>query len=193
MRVIKYVIRIIECICLFIIIKYKKIDIKNKEIKNIHGIPYIYSKGIFCIADDIIINSKYSMNPIGGQEYCTFIVNKNAKLTIDSGARISNSTFVCWKHIYIGRNVYIGGDCKIYDTDFHSLQFDERIKKIDNDIKCKGVFIEKGAFIGSGSIILKGVTIGEKSIIGAGSVVTKSVPSDEIWGGNPAKFIRKIN
>ncbi|WP_103192495.1 acyltransferase [Formosa algae] len=47
--------------------------------------------------------------------------------------------------------------------------------------------------MGASSIILKGVTIGENSIIGAGSVVTKSVPCNEIWGGNPAKFIRKID
>lgn len=54
------------------------------------------------------------------------------------------------------------------------------------------VIIEDNAFIGARSIILKGVTIGANSIIGAGSVVTKSIPANEIWAGNPAKFIRKI-
>ena len=54
------------------------------------------------------------------------------------------------------------------------------------------VIIKDGAFIGAHSIILKGVIIGEKSIVGAGSVVTKSIPDGEIWAGNPAKFIRKI-
>ena len=29
--------------------------------------------------------------------------------------------------------------------------------------------------------------------IGAGSVVTKDIPSGELWFGNPAKFIRKID
>ena len=41
------------------------------------------------------------------------------------------------------------------------------------------------------SIILKGCTIGDNSIIAAGSVVCSDVPAGEIWGGNPAKFIKK--
>ena len=56
----------------------------------------------------------------------------------------------------------------------------------------KPVAICDNAFIGAKSIILKGVTIGENSVIGAGSVVTKSVPANQIWAGNPAKFIREI-
>ena len=52
--------------------------------------------------------------------------------------------------------------------------------------------IKDHAFIGAHAIILKGVTIGEGSVIGAGSVVTKSVPDGEIWAGNPAVFIRKV-
>jgi acetyltransferase-like isoleucine patch superfamily enzyme len=41
-------------------------------------------------------------------------------------------------------------------------------------------------------LILKGVTVGKYSIVAAGSIVTKSIPPNEIWGGNPAKFIRRI-
>lgn len=64
-----------------------------------------------------------------------------------------------------------------------------------DDQKCKNnapVVIEDNVFIGARSIILKGVTIGENSIVGAGSVVTRSIPSNQIWGGNPAKFIRNL-
>lgn len=58
--------------------------------------------------------------------------------------------------------------------------------------KMAKVTIEHDAFIGAGCIILKGVTIGACSIVGAGSVVTKNVPANQIWAGNPAKFIRNI-
>lgn len=40
--------------------------------------------------------------------------------------------------------------------------------------------------------LLKGVTIGARSIIDAGPVVTCSIPSDEIWADNPARFIKKL-
>lgn len=47
-----------------------------------------------------------------------------------------------------------------------------------------------GAFIGTCSIITKPCRIGENSIVAAGSVVTKDIPDNEIWGGNPARFIK---
>jgi len=53
------------------------------------------------------------------------------------------------------------------------------------------VHIKRGAFIGARTIITKPCTIGNNSIIGAGSVITKDVPDNEIWAGNPARFIKK--
>jgi len=52
--------------------------------------------------------------------------------------------------------------------------------------------IKKGASVGAATVILGGITIGENAMIGAGSVVTKDVPDNELWIGNPAKFVRKI-
>lgn len=38
----------------------------------------------------------------------------------------------------------------------------------------------------------KGLQVKDYSWIAAGSVVTRDVPETEMWGGSPAKFIRKI-
>ena len=46
-------------------------------------------------------------------------------------------------------------------------------------------------FIGARTIICSDVEIGDNSIIGAGSIVTKNVPPNQIWAGNPAKFIKE--
>ena len=58
--------------------------------------------------------------------------------------------------------------------------------------KMDRTLIKKGASIGANATILCGLTIGEKAMIGAGSVVTKDVPAGELWYGNPAEFIRKL-
>lgn len=143
------------------------------------------------IGDNVRINSCYWANPIGGNVFTSLVVGPGAELIIKKGAGISNTAIVARKKIVIEEDVFIGGDCKIYDTDFHSIQYHNRVG-VDNDIKCNPVIIRKGAFIGTGSIILKGVTIGEKSVVGAGSVVSKDIPPLEVWAGNPARFIKRL-
>lgn len=145
------------------------------------------------IADDVYINSNEKSNPIGGNIRCYFKTLRDGLITIGKGVRMSNVAICSFSHVAIGENVYIGGDVRIYDTDFHSINYAERIgggKK--EPVLSKPVTIEKGVFIGTHTIILKGVTIGEYSIIGAGSVVTKDIPDNEIWAGNPARFIKRL-
>ena len=184
--------RLFEMSCLIFIMKFWNVKIDVNSIKKIYGIPYIRNHGALIIKDIKVINSKYSSNPIGGQGFCSFVVKKGASIEIEKGAAISNSSFFSSKKIFIGKNVYIGGDCKIYDTDFHSVNYSERV--IENNIGAKvaSVIIEEGAFIGTGTIILKGVRIGKHSVVGAGSIVTKDIPDGEMWAGNPCRFIKRI-
>jgi acetyltransferase-like isoleucine patch superfamily enzyme len=53
-------------------------------------------------------------------------------------------------------------------------------------------WVKKGASIGANATVLGGLTIGENALVGAGSVVTKDIPANELWVGNPARFVRKI-
>ena len=52
------------------------------------------------------------------------------------------------------------------------------------------IVIGSDVWIGSRSLIMKGTHIGNGAIVAAGSVVTKDIPPYEIWGGNPARFLR---
>ena len=53
------------------------------------------------------------------------------------------------------------------------------------------VTIGSRVFIGMNTLIVNAVNIGDRAVIGAGSVVNKDIPSEEIWGGNPVRFIKK--
>lgn len=46
-------------------------------------------------------------------------------------------------------------------------------------------------WVGANVFVNPGVDIGSNSVVGANSVVTKDIPPFEIWGGVPAKLIRK--
>ncbi len=55
------------------------------------------------------------------------------------------------------------------------------------------VVIDDDVWIGCGSRILSGVTINKRSIVAAGAVVNKDVMTNSIYGGIPAKLIKKLD
>lgn len=175
----------------------------NRQIKNnrvqlgkgvtINGVPLIHTpNGMLKIGDNTRINSGIKYNAIGGNQECSFATIGKAEIVIGRNVGISNTAFVSQSKIIVEDDVLIGGSCCIYDTDFHSTNYEERMIRTNPGTRTRPITIKKGAFIGAHSIILKGVTIGEYSIIGAGSVVTKTIPDGEIWAGNPARFVRKV-
>jgi acetyltransferase-like isoleucine patch superfamily enzyme len=164
--------------------------VEFKEI-TINGSIFFRCYGSFKYGKNVIINSTFAANPIGGNTFCSIVICKGGELNIGDNVGISNSAIYCTQDITIMDDSLIGGDCKIYDTDFHPLDTKARLQK-NNKGKSKPVLIKSGAFIGTGSIILKGTVVGENSIVGAGSVVTGIIPDNEIWAGNPAKFVRKV-
>lgn len=160
------------------------------------GIPYVsVARGGKCeIGGNFKMNNGLQGNPIGRPQPCTFVVDNGARLLIGNNVGMSSTAIVAHRSVVIGDNVKIGGGTCIYDTDFHSLHAEERANKEQDrsNKKSAEVVIHPNVFIGAHSTILKGVTIGENSIIGACSVVSKSIPANEIWAGNPAKFIKTI-
>ena len=159
----------------------------------IEGIVTVRSqhKGTITMGKGIQLRAGKKYNMIGGDTRLILRTYRGGSIRIGQNVGISNSALVSMNHIEIEDNVMIGGSCKIWDTDFHSLNSNERMDEYDTHINSAPIHIKKGAFIGANTIILKGVTIGEKSIIGAGSVVTKDIPDGQIWAGNPARYIKE--
>jgi acetyltransferase-like isoleucine patch superfamily enzyme len=138
----------------------------------------------------VMVNlAKYST--LGKNNKCKFVVSNNAQLIVGNKVGMSNAVIVATKSITIGNNVMIGGGVTIVDSDFHSLNPSHwHTIEDEKNMKSSEVIIKNNVFIGMDSIILKGVTIESNVIIAAGSVVSKNIPENQIWGGNPAVFIK---
>ena len=174
----------------YLIIKISRLTIERPY--TFKGTPLIKNQGSFSIGSGLKVNSSGFRNVIGGDTRSSFVIKKGAKLQIGTNFKMSNSAIYCADSITIGDNVMIGGSCKIWDTDFHPLNADERNTNPNENFNTKPIIIGDNVFIGGFSIILKGVNVGDNSIVGASSVVSKDIPENELWAGNPAKFIKKI-
>jgi len=104
-------------------------------------------------------------------------VSVGNNVTVKSGVQL-------WDGITVEDDVFIGPNATFTNDLFPRSK--------NPAWKLSKTVIKKGASIGANATILCGITIGEKAMIGAGSVVTKDVPDGELWVGNPAHFVRKI-
>lgn len=55
------------------------------------------------------------------------------------------------------------------------------------------IMIGNNSWLGACCVIAPGVSIGECCIIAANSYVDKDVPSYSVYGGNPARFLKKLD
>ena len=79
--------------------------------------------------------------------------------------------------VHIAHNVIIGKNCNI----------------IALSIIGGSTVIGNNTWISPSVSVRDAISIGENSLIGIGSIVTKSIPDNQIWFGNPAKFYKDKN
>ena len=153
---------------------------KNK----IHHLSDVQSKQIgdkttiwqFCVVlEGAVIGSNCNIN-------CHVFIENDVK--IGDNVTIKPGVYL-WDGIEIEDNVFIGPNVTFTnDLKPRSKIYQESFLK---------TIVKAGASIGANATILPGLTIGENALIGAGSVVTKDIPANEIWVGNPAKFLKNIH
>lgn len=119
----------------------------------------------------------------GGVKFCNTETNDNRFIFIGDN--------VVWDTAYpeeieIGNHVHITTGCVLL-THYMSIDNQGWLSWHKGHIK-----IENDVFIGAHTIITKPVTIGHNSIVAAGSVVTHDIPPCEVWGGVPARLIKKL-
>jgi len=152
-----------------------------------------------CIASDVVMGKDVKLHAFVNLYGC-FIGDHTrigAFVEIQKGARIgknckiSSHTFIC-EGVTIRDNVFIGHNVTFINDKYPQATNLEGDLQGEEDWSVVNTIVEEGASVGSSVIIMCGVTIGAKALAGAGSVVTKDIPPGEVWVGNPAKFLRKV-
>jgi acetyltransferase-like isoleucine patch superfamily enzyme len=152
-----------------------------------------YKKGSITIGDDCTFISRAENNLVGLTNPTVICAAKNAEIVIGNHVGCSSVILHAAQSIRLGSYLNIGGNVRIFDHDFHSLDWrDRRPPQNGATVRCKPVVIEDDVFIGTNAIILKGTHIGARSIVAAGSVVFGlDVPPDSMVKGNPAVVIER--
>jgi NDP-sugar pyrophosphorylase family protein len=91
------------------------------------------------------------------------------------------------KNVQIGQNVLANIGTQVH----HDVIIENNVVISPGVIVCGAVTLKENCFIGAGSVIIQGKTIGRNAVVGAGSVIIHDIPDNELWAGNPARFIRK--
>ena len=159
----------------------------------LQGHIWISNQGLIELGENVVIHSGIKSNILGSAT--GFEVYSGGRLLIGNGVNMSNTKIRCENEVIIEDDVMLGGGVTIIDSNCHSLDFNERMRSADGEggaIISSPVHIKRGAFIGAEALILKGVTIGEEAIVAARSVVTTDIADREVWGGNPAKYLKTL-
>ena len=160
------------------------------------GIPIIVQAGggKIRIGSRLTLASSFLSNMIGLWQRSVIVARNGGRVDIGDDVSMSGVTIYAFKHIEIGDHTIIGGNTKIFDSDFHPI--DPQIRLANEDDKehtaMKDTIIGKNVFIGCNALILKGVHVGDNAVIGAGSVVSKDVPANCVVAGNPAVVVKHI-
>ena len=107
-------------------------------------------------------------------------------LTVERASRIGS-------RVRCSPGSHITSSCVLYDRVFlgagvRTVNDRELIwRDLDRKPELVPPRFERGARVGSGSVILAGVTVGEDALVGAGSVVTRDIPAGALAYGVPAR------
>jgi acetyltransferase-like isoleucine patch superfamily enzyme len=149
------------------------------------GFRQVPKKKLFSFTNDVLKGDLYD---IGDFTYGTPTV-----LAWGEGTRLKIGKFCS-----IAENVtiFLGGNHKTewvttYPFPALYVQFPEASHIPGYPATKGGVEIGNDVWIGYSAMILSGVKIADGAVIAAGAVVTRDVGPYEIWGGNPAKLIKK--
>ncbi len=124
-------------------------------------------------------------------DYCWGIPKPGPSIIIGSNCYIGRSAeFNVRRMVFLGNDCLIAAGVRFVDHD-HGTKIGE-LMRVQVGAEAP-IVVGTDVWIGANAIVLKGVKIGDGAVVAAGAVVTKSIPSNEIWGGVPARFLVDAN
>ena len=109
--------------------------------------------------------------------------------SVGARCKIQSHSFIC-EGVEIEDEVFVGhGVLFCNDKIPRATTADGRMQTADDWALLRTV-VERGASLGSGSVILGGVRIGRGAVVGAGAVVTSDVAVGATVAGVPARLLR---
>jgi acetyltransferase-like isoleucine patch superfamily enzyme len=160
-----------------------------------HVIIRVGRRGAIRLGQNVTLYSRTGSNLVGRTNPTILHCLGDGHITFGDNSGCSFAVLSSKSSIRIGNHAKIGGNARIYDHDYHALDYLSRRSPVTDNAACKTapVVIGDDILIGANAIILKGVAIGDRSIIGAGSVVSlKEIPPDSLVAGNPARIVRSL-
>ena len=149
--------------------------------------------GEIVLGEGVVFNAQGSTNLVGLTGPTILDTLGGGQIKVGDNSGFSSVVLSSCSSITIGSHVKVGGNVRIFDHDFHSLEANYRCTAEDrNHVRSKPVTIGDDCFIGTNAIILKGTHLGPRTIVAAGSVVFGlDVPADSMLKGNPARLIER--
>jgi putative colanic acid biosynthesis acetyltransferase WcaF len=59
------------------------------------------------------------------------------------------------------------------------------------ELSVEPIVLGDGSWVGAKAVLSPGVVLGECAVASLGSIVTNNIPAYEVYGGNPARFVRQ--
>jgi UDP-2-acetamido-3-amino-2,3-dideoxy-glucuronate N-acetyltransferase len=105
---------------------------------------------------------------------------------VGTRCKIQSHSFIC-SGVELADEVFVGHGTLFINDKFPRATTEGGDLKTDADWVLLRTVVERGASLGSGSVILGGVRIGAGALVGAGAVVTHDVAPGETVAGVPAR------